>query len=115
VLVGADRIVANGDVANKIGTYNVAVLADVHHIPFFVAAPLSTFDVKIAQGSAIPIEERAESEVTAPHGIAIAPPGIKVYSPAFDITPVRYISGIITEECILRPPLDQAIAKQFGK
>ncbi len=97
VIVGADRITANGDVANKIGTYGVAVLAKEHKIPFYVAAPLSTIDLNLKNGEEIPIEERAASEVTSFGGTLVAPEGVKVYNPAFDMTPARFVTGIITE------------------
>ena len=96
-VVGADRIAANGDTANKIGTYPVAVLAKENGIPFYVAAPVSTFDLSLSDGDRIPIEERSGAEVTHIKGIAIAPEGVTVQNPAFDVTPARYISGIITE------------------
>ena len=103
-VVGADRIAANGDVANKIGTYSVAVLAKAHDIPFYVAAPFSTIDMNTPNGAAIPIEERHISEVTHVHGgRMIAPAGIEVWNPAFDVTPARLIAGIITERGILSP------------
>ena len=103
-VVGADRIAANGDVANKIGTYSVAVLANAHGIPFYVAAPLSTIDLNTPDGTGIPIEERNPSEVTQMHGNrAIAPAGVLVWNPAFDVTPARLITGIITERGILSP------------
>jgi methylthioribose-1-phosphate isomerase len=113
-IVGADRIARNGDVANKIGTYSLAVVAKAHGVPFYVAAPLSTFDPSIHSGDAIPIEERGAEEVTAPTGVPIAPPGIQVYAPAFDVTPACYITGIITERGILRPPFQEAIGKLFS-
>jgi methylthioribose-1-phosphate isomerase len=97
VIVGADRVAANGDVANKIGTYSVAVLAKEHGIPFYVAAPTSTIDLAIPEGSQIPIEERASQEVTHMGGQQVAPEGIAVLNPAFDMTPARYVSAIITE------------------
>jgi methylthioribose-1-phosphate isomerase len=100
VIVGADRITANGDVANKIGTYGVAVLAKEHGIPFYVAAPLSTVDLNLKSGEEIPIEERAADEVTSFGGIIVAPAGVKVFNPAFDMTPVRYVTSIITERGI---------------
>ncbi|MFQ5824158.1 MAG: S-methyl-5-thioribose-1-phosphate isomerase [bacterium] len=111
VIVGADRIACNGDTANKIGTYNVAVLAEKHGIPFFVAAPFSTIDFNIKKGSEIPIEERASEEVTEGFGHRTAPEGTKVYSPAFDITPHELITAFITEEGIIEPPYDQNLAK----
>lgn len=110
VIVGADRIAANGDAANKIGTYALAVLARAHRIPFFIAAPLSTFDFSLSTGAEIPIEERPADEVTAFRGVPAAPKGMKVYNPAFDVTPARLISAIITEKGILAPPLPAAIA-----
>lgn len=103
-VVGADRIAANGDVANKIGTYSVAVLANAHEIPFYVAAPFSTIDLETPNGHGIPIEERNPLEVTQVHGSrAIAPTGISVWNPAFDVTPAHLITGIITERGILKP------------
>ncbi len=104
VLVGADRIAANGDVANKIGTYPLAVLAKRHGIPFYVAAPLSTFDPKIRDGSRIPIEERAADEVTGYRGMRWAPKGVRVRNPAFDVTPAELISGIICEKAVVLKP-----------
>lgn len=111
VIVGADRIARNGDTANKIGTYNVAVLAEKHGIPFYVAAPFSTIDFNIKDGSEIPIEERAPEEVTEGFGKRTAPEGAKVYSPAFDITPHELITAMITEEGIIKPPFDENLAK----
>ncbi len=104
IIVGADRIAANGDIANKIGTYALAVLAKAHGIPFYVAAPLSTIDVSIKTGATIPIEERSGTEVTHLRGLPIAPAKTKVYNPAFDLTPARYITAIVTERGILRKP-----------
>lgn len=109
-VVGADRIAANGDTANKIGTYAVAVLAKEHRIPFYVAAPISTLDLSLADGSGIQIEERAASEVTHIKGVAIAPEGVKVRNPAFDVTPARYITAIITEKGVARPGYTQSLA-----
>src|SRR5207244_9180908 len=97
VFVGADRITANGDIANKIGTYSVAVLAHAHSIPFYVVAPRSTIDLKLSSGEQIPIEQRHSDEITHVRGVAIAPAGIRVANPAFDITPHSYITAIITE------------------
>ncbi len=111
VVVGADRIAANGDVANKIGTYTVAVLAKENGVPFYVAAPLSTVDWKIPSGESIPIEQRPGTEVTQIQGVPIAPPGIAVSNPAFDVTPNRYISAIITERGIARPPYTESLRK----
>lgn len=103
VVVGADRIAANGDTANKIGTYSVAVLAKAHGIPFYVAAPSSTFDLTLANGEGIPIEQRPATEVTHGFGKQTAPDGVKVYNPAFDVTPADLIAGIITERGLIRP------------
>ncbi len=113
VVVGADRIARNGDAANKIGTYTVAVLAKEHGIPFYVAAPLSTIDLATPTGDEIPIEERDPSEVTEMKGRLLAPVGTGVANPAFDVTPNRFIAGIITEEGIARPPFEQSIQEQF--
>ncbi len=117
VLVGADRIAANGDVANKIGTYGLAVLAHAHGIPFYVAAPTSTIDLATPSGESIPIEERAESEVTHFRGMPIAPPGVRAAHPAFDVTPHRYVTAIVTDAGVLRPPYSEtlAAAKQAGE
>jgi methylthioribose-1-phosphate isomerase len=109
VVVGADRIAANGDTANKIGTYTVAVLAKENGVPFYVAAPCSTVDLEIASGDQIPIEQRAASEVTHIQGIPIAPEGIGVLNPAFDITPNRYIAAIVTERGLARPPFTESL------
>jgi methylthioribose-1-phosphate isomerase len=110
VVVGADRIAANGDVANKIGTYTLAVLAKRHGIPFYVAAPLSTFDPKIPDGSHIPIEERPAAEVTGYRGTRWAPEGVSVRNPAFDVTPAELVTGIICEKGIASPPYRESIA-----
>ena len=104
VVVGADRIAANGDVANKIGTYSVAVLAKENNVPFYVAAPISTLDLTLATGDDIPIEERSDAEVTHVQGVAMAPAGTSVRNPAFDVTPNRYVTGIITERGVARSP-----------
>ncbi len=111
VIVGADRIAANGDTANKIGTYPLAVLARAHRIPFYIAAPVSTFDFSIKTGEDIPIEERRADEVTTFRGVPAAPKGMKVYNPAFDVTPARLISAIVTERGVLKPPFPAAIAR----
>jgi len=111
VVVGADRIAANGDVANKIGTYSVAVLAKENGVPFYVAAPVSTFDLTLASGDAIPIEQRASSEVTHVYGVAVAPDNIDVENPAFDVTPARYITAIICERGVARPPFTESLAR----
>ena len=110
VLVGADRIAANGDTANKVGTYGLAVLAREHHIPFYVLAPSSTFDLSIPDGSRIPIEERAAQEVVDGFGRRTAPRNAKVYNPAFDVTPARLITGIVCERGLLRPPFRRSLA-----
>ena len=115
VIVGADRIASNGDAANKIGTYALAVLARENNIPFYVAAPLSTIDMAIKSGEEIPIEERDEDEVTNFHGVKTAPEGVAVYNPAFDVTPNRYISAIITEAGIATAPFEEEIRKLFSK
>jgi len=109
VVVGADRIAANGDVANKIGTYSVAVLAKENHVPFFVAAPISTLDLTLASGDSIPIEQRAASEVTHVFGQLVAPAEIAVENPAFDVTPARYVTAIITEKGVARAPYERSL------
>lgn len=109
VIVGADRIAGNGDAANKIGTYSVAVLAKAHGIPFYVAAPYSTFDFNLQSGDKIPIELRDASEVTQVMGHEIAPAGTKAYCPAFDVTPAELIAGFITEKGVLRPPYEKTL------
>jgi methylthioribose-1-phosphate isomerase len=111
VVVGADRIAANGDVANKIGTYSVAVLAKENGVPFYVAAPISTLDLTLAGGEQIPIEERPPAEVTHVFGVPVAPEGIGVQNPAFDVTPHRYINAIITERGVARAPFTESLAK----
>lgn len=111
VIVGADRIAANGDTANKIGTYNVAVLAKEHGIPFYVAAPKTTFDFNTPTGEQIPIENRRDDEVTQGFGKRTAPHGIKVWNPAFDVTPSRLITAFITEEGVLKPPFKKSLQK----
>lgn len=114
VVVGADRIAANGDFANKIGTYSVAVLASHHSIPFLVAAPLSTIDLSLPDGSRIPIEERAAEEVTNIGGKRIVPEGVPVRNPAFDVTPHNLVGAIITEKGIVRPPYKENIERLFS-
>lgn len=111
VFVGADRIAANGDVANKIGTYSVAVLAQAHQIPFYVVAPCSTIDLHLASGELIPIEQRDPAEVTTLRGTSIAPAGVQVANPAFDVTPHTYITAIITENGVARPPYDVTLRR----
>ncbi|HBV96482.1 MAG: methylthioribose-1-phosphate isomerase [Peptococcaceae bacterium BICA1-7] len=113
VVVGSDRIAANGDVANKIGTYGVAVLAREHGLPFYVAAPFSTIDISLGSGSGIPIEERNPDEVTHIGGVRMAPEGVRVWNPAFDVTPARLVSAIITERGILRAPYEKAIRAMY--
>jgi methylthioribose-1-phosphate isomerase len=109
VVVGADRIAANGDVANKIGTYSVAVLAKENDVPFYVAAPISTLDLTLSSGELIPIEERASVEVTHVQGVHVAPHGISVANPAFDVTPNRYVTAIITERGVARAPYGESL------
>jgi methylthioribose-1-phosphate isomerase len=109
VVVGADRIAANGDTANKIGTYNVAILAKEHGIPFYVAAPWSTIDLATATGEQIPIEERPHVEVTHHAGKQLTPNGVGICNPAFDVTPAKYISAIITERGVLRAPYSESL------
>jgi methylthioribose-1-phosphate isomerase len=109
VVVGADRIAANGDVANKVGTYSVAVLAKENGIPFFVAAPVSTLDLTLASGDQIPIEQRAASEVTHVFGHAVAPAGTHVENPAFDVTPARYVTAIVTERGVAQAPYEKSL------
>ena len=113
VIVGADRIAANGDTANKIGTYSLSILAKEHGIPFYVAAPLSTIDIKITDGSKIPIEERNSQEVTHLSNKRIAPEGVEVSNPAFDVTPHKNINAIITEKGIIKPPFIKNIRNCF--
>ena len=109
VIVGADRIASNGDVANKIGTYPVAVLAHHHGIPFYVAAPTSTIDLSLRSGDDIPIEERAHEEMTHIDGHRIAPLGVEVINPSFDVTPASLVTAIVTEKGICYPPYKQRL------
>ncbi len=111
VVVGADRIAANGDVANKIGTYSLAVLAKENNVPFYVAAPVSTFDLTLASGDFIPIEQRAAEEVTHVFGVAVAPENIAVENPAFDVTPARYVTAIISERGVARAPYEESLKR----
>jgi methylthioribose-1-phosphate isomerase len=111
VVVGADRIAANGDVANKVGTYAVAVLAKAHSIPFYVAAPVSTVDLNTPDGSRIPIEERNEREVTHVGSARLTPGGARIRNPAFDVTPAEYVTAIVTERGIARPPYGETLAR----
>ncbi|MFD2329856.1 S-methyl-5-thioribose-1-phosphate isomerase [Cohnella sp. GCM10020058] len=113
VIVGTDRVAANGDVANKIGTYGVAVLAKAHSIPFYVACPMSTIDLSTPTGASIPIEERHADEVTVGFGKRTAPEGVKVYNPAFDVTPSELVTAIITEKGIVTAPYDVGLRKLF--
>jgi methylthioribose-1-phosphate isomerase len=115
VIVGADRIAANGDTANKIGTYGVALLAAAHDIPFYVAAPSSTFDLSIASGDEIPIEQRPAEEVTHGFGKQTAPAGISVYNPAFDVTPARLVRAIICERGVIEPVNKDNIAAMLRR
>ncbi|MCB0013242.1 MAG: S-methyl-5-thioribose-1-phosphate isomerase, partial [Anaerolineales bacterium] len=110
VLVGSDRTAANGDVANKIGTYNVAVLAKENGVPFYPVVPTSTIDLALAHGDLIPIEERGMDEVTSVFGHSISPEGITARNPAFDVTPYRYVTGIVTEVGIIYPPFSKNLA-----
>jgi len=114
LVVGADRIAANGDVANKIGTYALAVLARRHRLPFYVAAPLSTFDLATSDGSAIPIEERSADEVTGYRGLHWAPEGVKVRNPAFDVTPAELVTGLICEKGVVTEPNRERVARLFA-
>ena len=111
VVVGADRIAANGDVANKVGTYSVAVLAKENNVPFYVAAPVSTLDLTLSSGDLIPIEQRAASEVTHVFGVPVAPEGTRVENPAFDITPARYVTAIITENGVAEAPYEDSLRR----
>ncbi len=111
VIVGADRIAANGDVANKVGTYTLAVLAKEHGVPFYVAAPLSTLDLSIPSGEAIPIEQRPAEEVTHCFGVRVAPEGVAVENPAFDVTPNQYVTAIITERGVARAPYAESLRR----
>jgi methylthioribose-1-phosphate isomerase len=111
VIVGADRIAANGDVANKIGTYSVAVLAKENGVPFYVAAPISTLDLTLATGDAIPIEERPAREVTHVFGVSVAPDGVAVQNPAFDVTPSRYVTAIVTERGVAQSPYEESLRR----
>lgn len=115
VLVGADRIAANGDTANKIGTYGLAILAQAHNLPFYIAAPTSTLDLSLDSGHKIPLEERGAEEITDECGKKIAPEGVKVYNPAFDVTPARLITAIITEKGITQPPYRDSLKEQAIK
>ena len=115
VVVGADRIAANGDVANKIGTYSVAVLAKENGVPFYVAAPISTLDLTLSSGDEIPIEQRAAAEVTHVFGVAVAPEGTSVENPAFDVTPNRYVTAIITERGVARTPYEESLRNLVEK
>jgi methylthioribose-1-phosphate isomerase len=114
-VVGADRIAANGDVANKIGTYTVAILAKEHNIPFYVAAPISTVDFACPDGSQIPIEQRNAREVTHIAGKQMVPTGVGVENPAFDVTPARYVAAIITEKGIARAPFEDSLRRLAGQ
>ena len=115
VFVGADRIASNGDTANKIGTYSVAICAKAHGVPFYVVAPRSTFDLTLADGSGIPIEERDPSEIGHGFGRQTAPDGIEFYNPAFDVTPADLIAGIVTENGVISPVTRELIAAVVGQ
>src|SRR5260370_1153325 len=114
VIVGADRIAANGDVANKVGTYTLAVLARAHRIPFYVAAPLSTVDLATPSGAEIPIEERPPEEVVTLGGVRVAPPEIRARNPAFDITPQEFVTAIVTDAGVVYPPYEAALQRAFA-
>jgi methylthioribose-1-phosphate isomerase len=114
VIVGTDRVAANGDFANKIGTLGVAILAKEFGIPLYVAAPMSSIDMQLASGNLIPIEERKPEEVTEGFGRRTVPQGVAVYNPAFDVTPQRYVAGFITEKGLIRPPFDAGLRRIFG-
>lgn len=111
VILGSDRIASNGDVCNKIGTYSVAVLAKEHGIPFYAVAPTSTFDLSIASGKEIPIEERSPDEVTHVHGVRLAPEGVSIRNPAFDVTPARLVTAIVCENGVAEPPFSESLAR----
>lgn len=113
VIVGADRIAANGDAANKIGTYPLAVLARYHDVPFYVAAPSSTFDLSLASGDGIPIEQRSRAEVASPHGVVVVPDAAEVINPAFDVTPAKLITAIITERGVVKSPTTELLAQHL--
>jgi methylthioribose-1-phosphate isomerase len=115
VVVGADRIAANGDVANKVGTYPLAVLAREHAVPFYVAAPISTIDLQCPDGASIPIEEREPREVTEMFGTRVAPDGVGVFNPAFDVTPARLVTAIVTDRGMARPPYDESLRALIQK
>ena len=115
VVVGADRIARNGDVANKIGTYSLAILARAHGIPFYVAAPISTLDLDLSSGREIPIEERAQTEITEIGGRCVAPAGMRAANPAFDVTPASYVDGIITERGVARAPYEESLPHLAGE
>jgi methylthioribose-1-phosphate isomerase len=110
-IVGADRIAGNGDVANKIGTYSVAVLAKEHGLPFYVVAPTSTFDLSLASGKEIPIEERSSNEVTHVQGVRVAPEGVSIRNPAFDVTPHHLVSAIVCENGVARAPYVESLRR----
>ena len=113
VIVGADRIAANGDAANKIGTYPLSIVARAHGVPFYVAAPLSTIDLSLSTGEEIPIEERKPEEVACAGGVRVAPQGVKVWNPSFDVTPAENIAAIVTERGVARPPYRESLAALF--
>jgi methylthioribose-1-phosphate isomerase len=115
IVVGADRIAANGDVANKVGTYTVAVLAKENNIPFYVAAPMSTIDLQASDGSKIPIEQRNKREVTHIGGKQMTPDGVGIENPAFDVTPAKYVTAIITERGIARAPYNDSLESLHKK
>jgi methylthioribose-1-phosphate isomerase len=114
VIVGTDRVAANGDMANKIGTYSLAVLAKYHDIPFYVATPASTIDLNIGSGAEIPIEERDSKEITSIGNAEIAPARVEVYNPAFDVTPASLITAYVTERGIIKPDFSENLKRIFG-
>jgi methylthioribose-1-phosphate isomerase len=115
VTVGCDRIAANGDTANKIGTYNLAIAARAHHVPFYIVGPTSTIDLNTPDGDSIPIEERNPEEITMLNGRWITPQGAPAYNPAFDVTPAGYITAIITEQGLARPPFNESLLQMVRK
>jgi methylthioribose-1-phosphate isomerase len=115
ILFGADRVAANGDVANKIGTFNICMMGQLNHIPRYACVPVSTIDLSILTGSEISIEQRDDREVTEIDGVRVAPLGVKVYNPAFDITPSKFITGIITEAGVCYPPYEESIREAVAK
>jgi methylthioribose-1-phosphate isomerase len=114
VLVGADRVAKNGDFANKLGTYILALLAQRHNVPFYVVAPSTSFDLSLPRGDLIPIEERPEEEVLAPYGCRFAPEGVRAWNPAFDLTPEELVTAFVTEKGVIRPPYERTIPEALS-